>query len=208
MLLCLTVGLPNRVAAAPPAVQLLVELRWVDSRLAPAAVAAVRDGAVVVGTAGSVSPQAPGLVTSTATVLPPPVQRLLVLNGQRATLRLTTREPLQWVDGVVEIDPSLAPASGPRRVYASPRQGERQGVQRFSVTPTWPGGRAPVRVAFEVEDGDLGMQSTLDLPMQRWQTVARSGGSGMATPARGTLSSADAAGLPERELQLRVSLQP
>ncbi|NGE86505.1 hypothetical protein G5604_24380, partial [Escherichia coli] len=48
LLTCLL--LPARLAAAPPAVQLLVELRWVDSRLAPAAVAAVRDGAVVVGT--------------------------------------------------------------------------------------------------------------------------------------------------------------
>ncbi|WP_204280290.1 hypothetical protein, partial [Raoultella ornithinolytica] len=69
--------LPARLAAAPPAVQLLVELRWVDSRLAPAAVAAVRDGAVVVGTAGSVSPRGPGVVTSTAAAPPPPVQRLL-----------------------------------------------------------------------------------------------------------------------------------
>ncbi|MBA4216627.1 MAG: hypothetical protein C0460_04770 [Methylibium sp.] len=206
LLTCLL--LPARLAAAPPAVQLLVELRWVDSRLAPAAVAAVRDGAVVVGTAGSVSPRGPGVVTSTAAAPPPPVQRLLVLNGQRAALRLTTREPLQWVDAFIEIDPSAAPASAARRVYAGPRQGERQAVQRFSVTPTWPGGNAPVRLAFEVEDGEVDIQSTLDLPMQRWQTVARSGGSGMAAPARGTLSSTDAAGLPKRELQLRVSLQP
>ena len=43
LLTCLPLLLPARLAAAPPAVQLLVELRWVDSRLAPAAVAAVRD---------------------------------------------------------------------------------------------------------------------------------------------------------------------
>ncbi len=56
--------LPALAAAAPPAVQLVVELRWVDSNLPPAAQAAVRDGAVVVGTAGSVSPRGPGFVTS------------------------------------------------------------------------------------------------------------------------------------------------
>ena len=198
--------------AAPPAVPLVVELRWVDSNLPPVAQAGVRDGAVVIGTAGSVSPRG-AVVTSTAQPAPQPVQRLLVLNGQRASLRLTTREPLQWVDAVVEIDPSAGtagaagPTSAPRRIYASPRQGERRATQTFTVTPTWPGGRAPVRVEFSVDDGDSAFQSTLDLPMERWQTVARSGGTAAPAP-RGTLSSGDAAGRPERELQLRVSVQP
>lgn len=203
--------LPLPALAAPPGVQLLVELRWVDSHLPPAAQAGVRDGAVVVGTAGAVSPRGPGVVVSTApAAAPQPAQRLVVLNGQRASLRLTTREPLQWVDAVVEIDPSAraaGPASAPRRLYASPRQGERRSAQGFAVTPTWPGGRAPVRVDFDIDDGDSAFQSTLDLPMDRWQTVARSGGA-MAPAPRGTLSSADAAGYPERELQLRVSVQP
>lgn len=195
--------------AAPPAVPLTVELRWVDSNLPPAAQAGVRDGAVVVGTAGSVSPRGPGVVTSTAIAAPQPAQRLLVLNGQRASLRLTTREPLQWVDTVVELNPAATTAaSAVSRLYAQPRQGERRVTQSFAVTPTWPGGRAPVRVAFDVEDGDNTFQSTLDLPLERWQTVARTGG-GAASPApRGTISSRDAAGQPERELQLRVSLSP
>ncbi len=199
--------LPALAAAAPPAVQLVVELRWVDSNLPPAAQAAVRDGAVVVGTASSVSPRGLGVVTSTAQAAPAPVQRLLVLNGQRAGLRLTTREPLQWVDAVVEVAPAGGPASAARRVYASPRQGERRSTQSFAVTPTWPGGRAPVRVEFAVDDGDQAFQSTLNLPLERWQTVARSGGTQAPAP-RGTVSSADAAGHPERELQLRVSVQP
>jgi hypothetical protein len=135
------------------------------------------------------------------------VQRLLVLNGQRAATRLTTHEPLQWVDAVVELDPSAGPASAPRRLYASPRQGERLTTQSFTVTPTWPGGRAPVRVEFSVDAGDQAFQSTLNLPLQRWQTVARSGGGSQPAP-RGTVSSRDAGGQPERELQLRVSLQP
>jgi hypothetical protein len=201
--------LPLWATAAPPAVQLVVELRWVDSNLPPAAQAGVRDGAVVVGTAGAVSPRGPGVVTSTAQPAPLPVQRLLVRNGQRASQRLTTREPLQWVDAVVELDPAAATAaSAVRRVYAQPRQGERRVTQGFAVTPTWAGGRAPVRVAFDVEDGDNSFQSTLDLPMAHWQTVARTGGGAMAPAPRGTYSSRDAAGQPQRELQLRVSVNP
>lgn len=193
--------------AAPPAVQLLVELRWVDSALPPAAQAGVRDGAVVVGTAGSVSPRGPGGVTRSAEPAPVPVQRLLVLNGQRASLRLTTREAVQWVDAVAEIDPSAGPASAPQRLYVSPRQGERRHIQAIAVTPAWPGGRAAVRVAFEVEDDDSAHQSTLDLALGQWQTVARSGGGG-SPAAPGSWRSADAAGTPARELQLRVSVQP
>lgn len=207
----LLILLPLPALGAPPAVQLLVELRWVDSNLPPAAQAGVRDGAVVVGTAGAVSPRGPGVVVSTIpAAATQPVQRLLVLNGQRAGLRLTTREPLQWVEAVVEIDAAASaagPASAPRRIYASPRQGERRHTQSFSATPTWPGGRAPVRVEFDVDDGDNAFHSTLALSMERWQTVARSGGATAPAP-RGTLSSTDAAVQPERELQLRVSVQP
>lgn len=195
--------LPLAAMAAPPAVTLVVELRWVDSQLAPAAQAGVRDGATVVGTAGAVSPRGPGVVTSTAAVAPQAGQRLMVLNGQRASLRLATREPVQWVDAVAE----LSPTGAVRGLYARPQPQERHATQGVAVTPTWPGGRAPVRVEFSVDEDGQQFQSALDLPLQRWQTVARTGGT---TPpaARGTVSSGDAAGRPERELQLRVSLQP
>ncbi|NCT83317.1 MAG: hypothetical protein GXC94_09255 [Comamonadaceae bacterium] len=204
LLLLLT---PLAAAAAPPAVTLLVELRWVDSSVPGGALSAVRDGAVVVGTAGTVSPRGPGVVTSTAAAAPPWTWQLRVLNGQRAGLSLTTREPLQWVDAVVELDGAAGPASVPRRLYASPRQGERRATQSFTVKPSWPGGRAPVRVDFSVDGDDQALQSTLNLPLQRWQTVARSGGVA-PTAARGTISSRDAEGQPERELQLRVSIGP
>jgi hypothetical protein len=196
--------LPAWASAAPPAVQLLVELRWVDSALPPSAQAGVRDGALVVGTAGSVSPRGPGVVTSTVPAVSVPTQRLLVQNGERASARLTSREPLQWVDTTVE----LAAGGATRRVYANPRpQLDRQVAQSFTVTPDWAGGNAPVRVTFDVEEGGNAYQSTLSLPMERWQAVARTGGSSPAPAARGTVSSRDAAGQPERELQLRVSIQ-
>ena len=86
-----------------------------------------------------------------------------------------------------------------RSVYAQPR--ERRVARRVAVPPTWPGGSAPVRVALEVDADGQALQSTLALPLDRWQTVARSGGPvGAATP--GTVSSADAAGQPARELLL------
>lgn len=194
--------LPLLTHAAPPAVQLLVELRWVEANLPPSAQAGMRDGATVVGTAGSVSPRGPGVVTSTGPAVSVPTQRLLVQNGHRADARMTTREPLQWVDSVVELDASGAT----RRIHANPRPQDRAVTHSFMVTPTWGGGSAPVRVTFDVEDGDQAFRSTLDLPMERWQTVARVGG-GAAPASRGTLSSRDATGQPERELQLRVSIQ-
>lgn len=194
--------MPLLANAAPPEVQLLVELRWVDTLLPPSAQAGVRDGATVVGTAGAVSPRGPGVVTSTAPAVSLPTQRLLVQNGQRADVRLTTREPLQWVDTTVELDASHAT----RRVYARPATQERAVTHSFMVTPTWAGGAAPVRVVFDVQEGDNAFRSTLDLPMERWHTAARIGGATPAAP-RGTVSSRDAAGQPERELQLRVSIQ-
>lgn len=194
---------PAFARAAPPAVQLLVELRWVDSALPPAAQAGVRDEANVVGTAGSVSPRGPGVVVGTVPAVSVPTQRLLVQNGERASARLTTREPLQWVETAVE----LSADGARRRVHASPRAAERQVGQSFMVTPTWPGGDAPVRVSFDVEEGGTAYQSTLSLPLGRWKAAARTGGGGTRPAARGTVSSRDAAGQPERELQLRVSIQ-
>lgn len=189
--------------AALPAVNLLVEVRWVDSALPPAAQAGVRDGAVVVGTAGTVSARGPGTVTATAGAAPPPPERLLVRNGERAALRLATREPLQWVDTVAE----LSPQGQLRGVYARPQPQEREVVRSIVVTPSWPGGRAPVRVSMQVEDAGNAMTSTLALPLERWHTVARTGGSAPPAP-RGSLRSSDAAARAERELQLRVSIPP
>ncbi len=196
--------LASAALAAPPAVTLLVELRWVDSQLPASAEGGVRDGAVVVGTAGTVSPRGPGVVTSTAPPTPAPVQRLMVMNGQRASLRLTTTEPLQWVDTVVE----LSPHGTVRGVYAHPTPRERTVAYSFMVTPSWPGGTAPVRVDFLVDNDGQVFQSSQQLAVARWQTVARVGGGTTPPAPRGTVSSRDAAGQPERALQLRVSVQP
>lgn len=195
---------PLLARAAPPAATFLVELRWVDSAVAGAAQAGVRDGAFVVGTAGTVSPRGPGVViSSTAPAEPRILHRLKVLNGQRASVKLTTREPLQSVETVYDV----APDGKVRGAYAKPQTTERRVTQGLTVMPTWPGGDAPVRVEFSVDDDGSEFQSTLDLPMDHWQTVARTGGGGTPAP-RGTLNTRDAAAQAERELQLRVSIQP
>lgn len=202
--LLLTAALLSGVAqAAPPAVTFVVELRWMDRPVPAAAIAGVRDGAVVVGTAGTVAPGGAGTVTATAPAELPAGPRLLVLNGQTASTRLTSREPLQGVDAVVD----LASNGSVRGIRALAPAGERVTARGFTVTPTWPGGRAPVRVSFSVDDDAQQWQSTLDLPLNRWQVIARTGGGAAAAP-RGTLRSGDAAAAPERELQLRVSIQP
>jgi hypothetical protein len=190
-----------------PPVNLVVELRWVQSEVSPAALGGARDGAVVVGTAGSVSPRGAVVLSSqgSAAQRVEGEQRLLVLNGQQASVQLRRAEALQWVETTVEIDP--AAATGPRRIYASPRQGERQIRQRFAVTPRWPGGQQPVRVSFSVASEGADHESTVLLPLQSWQTVARTG-EAQASAERGTLSSADSTPRTQRELQIRVTPAP
>lgn len=205
-LACAGAALP--ALAAPPAVNLQLELRWVDSSLPAAATAGVRDGATVIGTAGSVSPRG-AIVTSSAAPPTSPVQRFTVLNGQATSLQLDSREPLQWVPGSIDVDPYAAtPASAVRRVRMHPVQDERRSAQSIHLTPSWPGGRAPVRVEFKVRQDGSELQSTVLVPMERWQTVARTGNATPAPAERGTVSSRDAEGQAGRELQLRIGVQP
>ena len=96
--------------AAEPRVNLWVELRWVDSRVSQAAVAGVRDGAVVVGTGGSVSPRgALVLGTEQQSSQGQLFQRLTVLNGYAASVQLGDLVPLQWVEASVPVSLSSPP---------------------------------------------------------------------------------------------------
>lgn len=198
-------------AAEGPRQNLWVELRWVDSRLSGAVMDGVRDGAVVVGTAGSVSPRGQvGLSTQTRDdAAAQQVQRLLVLNGQQASLRLTESTPVQWVDYGVQFD-AAQPASAPGRAWAAPRQGLIEQTRGFSVTPQWPGGKQPVRVEFRALDGGPAQQqvlSTVLMPLDSWTAVARTG-QALRPRQRGVTSSRDAEAVSTRELQLRVSVAP
>jgi hypothetical protein len=199
----------SRAAERLPAANLIVELRWVDASLAPAAQAAVRDGAVVVGTGGVVSPRGSVLMGSTST--PSRVEdgpRLQLANGEAAELLLREREPLQWVEAVVDLNPAAAASAGPR-ILARPMRGERVSTQRYAVAVQWPGRQAPARLRVAVQ-GDAGPEiaTSLLLPLDEWHVVARTGAAPAAPPPRGQVSTRDLQAQPARELQARIRVAP
>lgn len=205
---------------ALPRKNLWVELRWVETQVSAAAVAGVRDGAVVVGTAGSVSPRgqvviSTGRQASEMQAMP----RLLVLNGSSASVQLSEMTPVQWLDYGIDAAATTrgSPASS-ARVYAVPRSGLSTQTRSVSVSPRWPGARQPVTVELRTQLDQAAtdpaaprqqtlLLSTVQLTPGEWLTVARSGGS-LQTQQRGTLSTRDAESGVLRELQLRVDIAP
>lgn len=210
----LPLSLTGRAQPALPQRNFWVELRWVESRMTGAALAGVRDGAVVLGTAGSYSPRAQvvlgtGQQEGAIQALP----RLMVLNGRSASVQISESRPVQWVDYGVELpgDTRGAPATAGARVYAAPRSGQAVQVRGFNVSVRWPGGEAPVLVELRStasqEAASAELFSTVQVPLGQWLTVARSGDTPQAAQ-RGTLSTRDAEPHSQRELQLRVDLAP
>ncbi|MDC8785010.1 hypothetical protein [Roseateles koreensis] len=214
-----------------PRQNLWIEIRWVNSSLSGAVLAGTRDGGVVVGTAGSVSPR--GQISWSTQrheddATRHQTQRLLVLNGNTARLQLTEQVPIQWVDYGVEMDAAGAASAVSGRnnaspggmagakVFAAPRSGTVDKVSEFRMTPRWPGGQQPVTVELQVQGAGNGgsngnlqtrVDSTVSVPLGTWLTVARSGDA-LRASERGTLSSTDAEVRQVRELQLRVDLAP
>lgn len=207
-------------AAEGPRQNLWVELRWVESSLSGAAVAGVREGAVVVGTAGSYSPRGTvELGTRRRDEAGEQVQRLLVLNGHSASVQLSEMVPVEWLDYGVQADLAGGRAQ-PSKVLAAPRRSLVEQTRGFSVSVHWPGAQQPVRVELKAQDlsppsaesGDRPaarqqILSTVQLPLGDWVTVARSG-LALQRQERGVLSSRDAEARSQRELQLRVHVAP
>lgn len=207
-------------AQALPRKNLWVELRWVETQVSAAAVAGVRDGAVVLGTAGSVSPRGQVVIStdkreSGMQLLP----RLLVLNGASASVQLSEMTPVQWLDYGIEASPTTGGSpTGGAKVYAVPRSGISTQTRSVSVSPRWPGPRQPVTVELRTQLDQAAtdpaaprqqtlLLSTVQLPLGEWLTIARSGAS-LQTQQRGTLSTRDAEASVLRELQLRVDIAP
>jgi len=204
----------------PAAANLLVELRWVQSSVSGAALAGLRDGAVVIGTAGSVGTRPGGTTLSTvqsADAVERQPLRVVVMNGKSASVSMTEQQPTEWLDYGVELSPGSrggGNSSSSAKVYAAPRSGTVERSRGFVVTPHWPGGRQRVQVelkAYHPQDDQAGGQtqvySTVQVAMGDWITVARSGGN-LRPAERGVVSSRDAEPQLSRELQLRVSLAP
>ncbi len=199
-------------SAAGPARNLEIELRWVESSVSGAALAGVRDGAVVIGTAGSVSPK-PLITLSTRRPdeADAPAQRIIVMNGKSASISMSEQTPVQWVDYGVQLPAGQTTSTANARVTAVPRTRMVERTRGFVVTPQWPGGKQPVQVELKAtrpqgDEGQTLVFSTVQVPLGDWITVARSGS--LHPPQPGVVSSSDAEGQVSRELQLRVSLAP
>ncbi|MCV2356083.1 hypothetical protein LNV09_18225 [Paucibacter sp. B2R-40] len=230
-------GAADLPTSVGPRQNLWVEVRWVDSAVSGAAMAAIRDGSVVVGTAGSVSSRG-SVGFNTQRRDEQQVQRLLVLNGDQASVQLTETTPVQWLDFGVQFDAAAGGAGGAggatplpaaggansnvNRGWAVPRQGVTEQTQGFTVTPHWPGGQQPVRVELRAQgssgSGNLlqgqsqaqtqaQVLSTVSVGLGQWLTVARSGAA-TQRQERGVISSRSAETQRTRELQLRVDLAP
>jgi len=174
---------------------LRIEYRWTTSTLNAAAIGAVRDGSSTWSTAGNVSPKPGGTITSTRNPQDNvgPVQELRVLNGHEASQRFETPTLIQWVEG----DRSRARLRGQPSIK----------VDSFAVTPQWPGGAAPIKLSIRLTDGQAEFSTTVSQPMNEWRTVLRSGAQPRA-PQAGVTSTRDAEVVQQRELQMRVSVEP
>ena len=194
--------------AAPPQRNLSVEMRVSDDQAD-----AQRDaqGSVTIGTQGSRGgrPNVGGSVvvqSGSSRLASDSTQRVLVLNGGRATLRLA--QGLQVDDTEVWWTP-WGPGAAVRSQWV-------ELVNGMEVQPRWPGGDAPVTLEIAAQSAgratpnsgqplppQASMFTTVQVPMGEWVEVARvqgrqstvsGGGFGAATSSR------------QRSLQVRVSL--
>lgn len=193
------------VQAAPPQRNLAVEMRVSDDQ---ADAQRSAQSSVTVGSRGG-SVDAGGSVVvraGSSRAAGDATQRVLVLNGGRATLRLA--QGIQVDDTEVWWTP-WGPGAAVRSQWV-------ELVNGMDVQPRWPGGDAPVTLEIGAQSAgratpnsgqplppQANLFTTVQLPLGEWVEVARlqgrqstvsSGGFGAATASR------------QRSLQVRVSL--
>ncbi len=200
-----------------PLRNLLVEVRQVDEDSARAQGAGLEHGSVSVSSDGRVSGHAEvGWQASTRQRGDAIAQQLRVLNGGRASIRLSQSVPLQWWQAYVS----------PQGVQSAPTTVFTDAGQGFVVRPSWPGGHEPVTVEVQTElsrtrdpqltrggDPDNGIASerfstltTLRFPLGEWVTVASSGQSGGGSE-RGTWSTREVSRSRQIVVQMRITPQ-
>ena len=194
------------VQAAPPQRNLSVEMRVSDDQAD-----AQRDaqGSVTIGSRGG-RPNVGGSVTvqaGSSRQASDSTQRVLVLNGGRATLRLA--QGLQVDDTEVWWTP-WGPGATVRSQWV-------ELVNGMEVSPRWPGGNAPVTLEIAAQSAgratpnsgqplppQASVFTTVQVPMGEWVEVARMQG------RQSTVSSGSGFGAAtssrQRSLQVRVSL--
>ena len=196
-----TVPAARAEGEALPQRNLVIELRWAGAERS-AGQAAAAGGGVVVGTGGIEARGGVVLRSGQREAAADTVQRILVLNGGRASLRLTQAVPVQW----------LTVAITPRGPAAAVQTGWMDAGTAFELRPRWPGGAAAtVEVAQQIltaADGRPGageaLLTTLQLPLGEWTTVARSD-SARQVAQRGTLSTREIQHSASGSLQMRIS---
>ena len=113
-----------------------------------------------------------------------PAIKLLVRNGEKASVRMNVAMPMQWVQ-------SAQAASKQSGAGASQALQWFDAGQTMTVQPRWPGGNKDAVLELDVQQASLQTQSNAELPGQRrtrmsttvtaplaeWVTVAATGGS-------------------------------
>lgn len=213
-------------AAGPPLPQrnLAVEARVVESSALERQTLA-GGGTVIVGTGGSTLPTgAGGVRVGTDNQRSDSVQRVLVLNGGRATLRLSQWLPLRSAEWVWA---GNGRGVGATTVWVDIGQG-------LTVRPRWPGGSQPVLAEVAVENAGrddtrsasdrqrpggadasaprLSVSTELAVPLGEWVTVAQlfadsdgAGRGGVASGSGGGVVSSTRSLRREQTVQLRIT---
>lgn len=227
---------------ALPARNLLVEWRTSGERSQQERRAGLRQGQVTIDTRGVWSTGTLQAGTVQTESRQDSTQQVQVLNGGRARLYVGTSQPLtvwQWAGpvggggGLGGYGPSngVSVGNGGGNSGASGYGGQAlpQTVwvdlgQGLSVTPRWPGGRAPVVVELEAQtrqsaspggrllgrvdpDGQTRrseLASTLSVPLGQWTVVARSGGRSEQQRS-GTLSTRELDDAQSEQLEIRIT---
>ena len=199
--------------AAPPQRNLSVEMR-VDEQQFDAQHGA--QGSVSIGSRGAAADARGSVVVSAGSARQAlqATQRVLVLNGGRATLRVAQGMP---VDDLEIWWTPWGPGAALRSQWV-------ELVDGFEVRPLWPGGDAPVTLEVSAQRSAPGapapgagmpaargtlpaqwtMLTTVQAPLGEWVTVAELHGRQAARVVSGGFGAATASR--QRELQLRVSL--
>ncbi len=197
--------------AAPPQRNLIVEMRVSEDRFD---VQRQAQGAVVIDSRGgrAGAGASVGVQAGSSRQGLNETQRVLVLNGGRATLHMGQSVP---VDGLEIWWTPWGPGAALRSQWIELQNG-------LEARPSWPGGEAPVTVevaaqrsapAAPVPDGTATARGTLpaqwtlmttvQAPLGEWVTVAQVAGRQAATVSSGFGASTSSR---QRSLQLRVSL--
>ncbi|HMO44402.1 MAG TPA: hypothetical protein PKB14_00060 [Rubrivivax sp.] len=198
--------------AAPPLRNLSVEMRVSEESLAAQRGA---QGAVSIGSRGGQAGVRGSVVVQAGSARQAleATQRVLVLNGGRATLRVAQGMPVE--DTEIWWTP-WGPGAAVRSQWVELSNG-------FEVRPLWPGGAAPVTLEVSAQRSAPGpaasprvqgsrdalppqwtLMTTVLAPLDAWVTVAELHGRQAASVVSGGFGAATASR--QRELQLRVSL--